>query len=384
MKVLFFVRALTVGGSERQLALSARGLAQRGHDVAIAVLYGGGALEALLQGSSVRILSIDKSGRWHLASPLAKMFRIFLRERPDVVYAFLPVQTTLAALLLPPYLKTRLVFGLRAALMDLRQYDRLHALAYRLEAWLSRRAHLIVANAAAVRADAMVRGMPADRIVVVPNGIDTDTMAPDRLAGDAQRQSWGIDKRAFVVGLVARLDPMKDHPTFLAAAAEFARHHPDAQFVCVGDGPAAYRDQLVALAQSLGLQRRIFWVGELHDLRAVYNAFDLVTLSSSFGEGFPNVVAEAMACGVPVAATDVGDVRTIIGRHGEVVPRRRPDLLSQAWARLRDRLMQDQDLRVNARNAIVSAFTVGAMAERTEAVLLHLCGHHTDAGSPAC
>jgi hypothetical protein len=91
-------------------------------------------------------------------APLVRLRRLFLSERPDLIYAFLPMQTTLAALLLPARLETKLVFGLRAGGMQLRHYDALNALTYRSEAWLSRRADLIIANARAVRADAIARG----------------------------------------------------------------------------------------------------------------------------------------------------------------------------------------------------------------------------------
>ena len=114
MKVLFLVRDLAVGGSQRQLAVLAAGLARHGHDVAVAVLYTGGALEGLLGDDGVRLLSIGKASRWHVMAPLVRLRRLFLRERPDLVYAFLPMQTTLAALLLPARLETKLVFGLRA------------------------------------------------------------------------------------------------------------------------------------------------------------------------------------------------------------------------------------------------------------------------------
>ena len=114
MKVLFLVRDLAVGGSQRQLAVLAAGLARHGHDVAVAVLYTGGALEGLLGDSGVRLLSIGKASRWHVMAPLVRLRRLFQSERPDLVYAFLPMQTTLAALLLPARLETKLVFGLRA------------------------------------------------------------------------------------------------------------------------------------------------------------------------------------------------------------------------------------------------------------------------------
>src|SRR5262249_55975595 len=158
-----------------------------------------------------------------------------------------------------------------------------------------------------VRANAAARGFPIDRVAVVPNGIDTDAMRPDAAAGRAQRRQWELPDSAFVIGCVARLDPMKDHTTLINAAAAFARANSDARFVCAGNGSPSYRDALTRLAGSLGLADRMRWVGEIDDVKAAYNAFDIATLPSAFGEGFPNVVGEAMACGVPVVATDVGD-----------------------------------------------------------------------------
>jgi glycosyltransferase involved in cell wall biosynthesis len=369
MKVLFLVRDLAVGGSQRQLALLAAGLARCGHDVAVAVLYAGGALEALLADSGVRLLPIEKSSRWHALAPLARLRRLFVSEGPDLVYAFLPTQTTLAALLLRPRCKTKLVFGVRAGGMQLDHYDTLSALTYRSEVWLSRRADLIIANARAVRADAVTRGLPRDRIAVVPNGIDTEMMQPDAAAGRAMRRAWGVSDDAFVIGCVARLDPMKDHANLLDAAARFAGKNPDARFVCVGTGETDYRDKLEAMANSLGLSDRLVWAGELGDVRAAYSAFDIATLTSAFGEGFPNVIGEAMACGAPVVATDVGDAREIVGKHGEVVASNAPELLCAGWERLRQRLARDHGLREAARNTIIGHYAVDAMVRRTEDIL---------------
>jgi glycosyltransferase involved in cell wall biosynthesis len=367
MKLLFLVRDLAVGGSQRQLALLAAALARRGHDVAVVVLYPGGALEALLGGSGVRLFSMAKSSRWHAVAPLLRLRRLFLSERPHVIYAFLPTQTTIAALLLPPRPGSKLVFGVRAAGMQLDHYDALNALTYRSETWLSGRADLIIANARAVRTDAIARGLPADRIAVVANGINTEVMRPDAAAGRALRRAWGLSDAAFVIGCVARLDPMKDHATLLSAAARFARENSDARFVCVGDGPL--RDELKKLAHSLALTDRIVWAGETADTRAAYNAFDIATLSSAFGEGFPNAVGEAMACGIPVAATDVGDVRAIAGGTGEVVPPKNPEALCAAWRRLRARRAREPALGEAARGAIVSNYGLEIMVRRTEEVL---------------
>jgi glycosyltransferase involved in cell wall biosynthesis len=366
MKVLFFIRSMVVGGSQRQLAMLAGGLARRGHEVAVAVFYTGGEIEAVRREAALQVVALGKGGRWDIIGPLRRLRHWLLTERPDVVYAFQPTQTAVAALLLPRRQRPRLVFGVRAAGMDGASYDRLSALTYRLEARLARRADLIIANARAGRADAIARGMPADRIAVIRNGIDTEAMRPNPAAGQAQRHAWGIPDDAFVIGCVARLDPMKDHATLLAAAARFAREHGDARFVCVGDGSRPYRDQLETLASSLGLAGRVLWAGEMSEVGPAYNAFDVATLPSAFGEGFPNVIGEAMACGIPVAATDVGDVRAIIGDLGEVVPARNPDLLCAGWMRLRRRIANNAIAREAIRHSIVLNYSIDSMVRRTE------------------
>src|SRR5262249_62125813 len=98
MKPLFLARDLAVGGGQRQLALLAAALARRGHDVAVGVLYPGGALEALLGGSGARLHSIAKSSRWHAVAPLLRLRRLFLCARPHVVYPFFATQTSIARL----------------------------------------------------------------------------------------------------------------------------------------------------------------------------------------------------------------------------------------------------------------------------------------------
>lgn len=384
MKILFFIRSLDIGGSQRQLTMLARGLAEHGHEVVVAVLYSGSAMESALHHSHVRLISLGKLGRWNVAGPLLRLWRLFLTQRPDVVYSFLPTQTTLAAMLLPPWLPTRLVFGIRAGGMELQQYDRLSAAMYKFEAWLSWRADLVIINARALRPDAIARGLPSGRIVVVPNGIDTRAMRPDPDARRDLRRMWGFGEADFVIGMVARLDPMKDHATFLAAAGAFARAQPAARFVCVGDGPAGYRSHLEDLARRRGLENRIVWTGEMSANRAVYSAFDIATLSSAFGEGFPNVIGEAMACGTPVVATDVGDVALIVGDCGEVVPPRRPDSLSAGWSRMRERLGGDHaDLQAKIRTRIVEHYDINRSVERTEQVLAALCAGRAGAAIAA-
>jgi glycosyltransferase involved in cell wall biosynthesis len=127
---------------------------------------------------------------------------------------------------------------------------------------------------------------------------------------------WGVRDDEKLVGVVARLDPMKDHATFLKAAGIVAASHERVKFACVGDGSDACRRELVRLAHEWGIADRIIWASARHDVWRVYNALDLAVSASRFGEGFPNAVAEAMATGVPCVVTDVGDSAAIVADTG--------------------------------------------------------------------
>lgn len=166
---------------------------------------------------------------------------------------------------------------------------------------------------------------------VIPNGFDTSVLKPDPEARQRLRQEWGIGDDELLVGLVARLDPVKDHLTFLKAARELADQEPGVRFVCVGSGPEAYQRQLHEATRSLGLTDHVIWTGARTDIVAVNNALDVATCAS-LSESFPNVVGEAMACGTPCVVTDVGDSGHLVGSTGVVVRPGDPAAMAAAWA----------------------------------------------------
>jgi glycosyltransferase involved in cell wall biosynthesis len=159
---------------------------------------------------------------------------------------------------------------------------------------------------------------------------------------------------------------MKDHANFLHAAAKLAHAHPQARFVCVGPGSGAYRDEMLALSAELGLTERLVWAGERTDMSRVYNALDLL-VSSSRTEGLPNVVAEAMATGVPCVVTDVGDSARIVGEYGWVCPPGDSDALARAIGEALVSLPVSPDL---IRQRICEHYSTASLVERTAQ---HLC-----------
>jgi glycosyltransferase involved in cell wall biosynthesis len=153
---------------------------------------------------------------------------------------------------------------------------------------------------------------------VVSNGIDTERFAPCAASRARFRERWSIRPGEKLVGVVGRLDPIKDHATFIRAARLLADRD-GVRFACVGDGPEPWRLTLQRLVAEHQLTARFVWVPGDADMTDVYNGLD-VLCSSSLSEGFPNVIGEAMSCGVPCVVTDVGDSARLVGRHGHVVP----------------------------------------------------------------
>jgi glycosyltransferase involved in cell wall biosynthesis len=361
-----------VGGAERQLVALAGGLRRAGHEVSVAVFYAGGAFEEELLREGVGVRDLAKRGRWDVVPFLTRTAALIRRERPDVVHSYLDSPNLVAALQKLAGRSVKIVWGLRSSKDDHRDYHWLSGVAAQLERIASPLADAIIANSEAGRRRAVEAGFRTRRIFVVPNGIDCERFYPDPSGRERIRAEWCVPATAPLVGLVARFDPVKDHTTFLRAAAEVAARRAEVRFACVGGGGSPeYHARLRQLAAELGLASRLTWTGERPVTRGEYSAFDVAVLSSRAGEGFPNVVAEAMACGRPVVATDSGDVRAIVGDAGSIVPPRDPEALAAGILELLARPGGEAaaDLSRRARERIDLGYSVSGLVRRTADVL---------------
>lgn len=315
MKLFFLIRSLDPGGAERQLAALGNGLARRGHEVHIGVFYPNGALEETLDGPTLHPL--NKTGRWDVIGLLARLTALVRKIRPDLAHGYLGTANLFLSLVKPFLRGTHVFWGVRASNMDHSKYSITHLLHWKMEALCSPLADCIVYNSKAGQAHAERSGFSSRRSVVIPNGIDTDYFVSDPASRSRLRSAWGIKPDEVLVGLPARLDPMKDHHTLLNAVKALSAQPHRLRFVCIGDGPC--RAELESRSRQLGLEELVQWAGEQKDMPAAYSALDICCLTSSFGEGFPNVLGEALSCGVPCIATDVGDARSIVGDCGTIV-----------------------------------------------------------------
>jgi glycosyltransferase involved in cell wall biosynthesis len=260
---------------------------------------------------------------------------------------------------------TKMVWGIRCSAWDVNQYDWVASMSFMLSCKLSRFADAIIVNSYSGRDYHEARGYPAEKMMVIPNGIDTARFYFDPVARAQLRSNWGIGEHQKLIGLVGRLDPVKDHQTFLRAAALLAEGCPHFRFICVGDGPAEYKSRLVDLAGALKLTGYVTWVDSRDDIFRLYSAMDLL-VSSSCGEGSSNVIGEAMACGVPCVVTNVGDSAQLVADQGTIVKPKDPEGLMAAM----DKMLNDTEHNpVQIRNKIVTNYSVEHLVIRTEALL---------------
>ncbi len=357
-----------MGGAERYLASLSIGLARRGHEVAVAVFYGGGAFEREIAMAGVEVVDLAKRGRWDVLGFGARWVRLLRTRRPDIVYGVLTIPS-LVALLARPVAHAAPVWGVQTTGYTAVATDWLDRVTGRAEVGLARRSSVVIANSAAGRDDLVGRGVPASLVHVVPNGVDIDRFRRDPVAGARLRAEWGFTADERVVGIVGRVDPVKDHSTFLLAAAQVSRARDNVRFAVVGGGRADYLDQLRREAESLGIAPRVHFAGSRDDIPAVMSALDVV-VSSSTSEGMSNVVVEAMACGTAVVVTDVGDSASVVGATGRVVPVADPDALGAAALAELGRLDADEEgVRESVRARIESAYTLDLLVTRTEQLL---------------
>jgi len=172
-------------------------------------------------------------------------------------------------------------------------------------------------------------GYNANKICLIPNGYNLNDFTPDIDAGENLRNLLGLNRSDKVIGFVARFDPMKDHQNLFVALCKLRERGITPKCILVGTGMTIDNQKITHLLNKFSLMDQVILLGRRNDIPAVMNALDFHVLSSS-SEAFPNVLAEAMACGTPCISTDVGDAASILGSVGKVVPCRDPSALATA------------------------------------------------------
>jgi glycosyltransferase involved in cell wall biosynthesis len=296
--------------------------------------------------------------------------RLVRRLEPDILQGWM-YHSNLAALAAAATLPTKVpvLWNIRGSHCRLRAEKPATAAAIWMSARLSSRPDRIVNNS---RLSASLHeqelGFARGKWEFIPNGFDLDRFPPAPGARQELRAELGIPPEAPLVGILGRDHPMKDHANFLRAAALARLAMPDLHFVMAGAGLDPQNPVLRQLISALGLGGNVHLLGERRDTPRLCAAFDLAT-SSSWAEGFPNAIGEAMSCAVPCVVTDAGDCRRLVGRTGLIVPPRDAAALARGWLELlRAAPAAREALGRAARLRIVEHFSLRNVAAQYESL----------------
>lgn len=312
---------LRVGGAEAMLERLVTAEPRLAETPIVVSLLPGGRHVETLRAAGIRVVELRFDNVLGIPAGLIRLARLIARHRPEVVQGWMyhgDLAALVALLISGRRRRTRLLWGIRCADLDLGRYGRQLGLVVRACARLSGQPDIVTANSVAGLEAHLRLGYRPRRAEVVANGIDTDRFRPDPAARLAVRAELGLPAEGVVLAHVARVDPAKDHEGFLAAMDML----PDLRAMTIGAGT----ERLPARPNVLGL-------GQRNDVARLLAAADIV-VSSSTTEGFSNAIAEGMACGLPAVATDVGDARIIVDDTGLLVPAGDPAAFAQAVRRL--------------------------------------------------
>jgi len=372
LKIVHLINGLFTGGAEMMLARLVERMDRSRFEITVITLLASGRLEPRFEQMGVEVLSLGMRRGVPDPRAIVRCSRLLRRLSPDCVQSWMYHSDLLALLAAQLAGAPQIIWGIRSSGAE--GCAAATGPLIQLCALLSRLPDAIVANSEAGRLAHERLGYDARRIVVIPNGFDLEAFRPEAEARRGVRAELGVAADAVLIGLVGRLHPVKDHETFFRAAGRIEKQIPAAQFLLCGTDVVWGNPGISRMLPENGLRRKIHLLGERRDIARLTAALDVAT-SCSRSEGFPNVIGEAMACGVPCVATDAGDSARIVGDTGIVVPRGDPAALAGGCERLL-RLTPEarRALGERARRRVAERFDIGASARRYEELYASLAG----------
>ena len=292
---------------------------------------------------------------------VVRLARLLHRERPGVIQTWMYHSNLIGGIAARLSVPAPVVWGIHHTEHDARTEKRTTLWTVAVGARLSRRLPArIVCCSESARRQHEQRGYATEKLMFIPNGFDTGTFRPDPTARFEVRRELGIGPDTLLVGRFARYATQKDYPNFFRAVAILKDRCPGVHFVLCGYRMDEANAELVSVVEAYGLRGRCHLLGIRRDMPRLTASLDLA-VQSSITEAFPLVLGEALACGVPCVATDVGDSAAIIGESGRIVPPRDPEALAAACRELlelspeaRARMGQSGRLRIQERYELVS------------------------------
>lgn len=317
--VLHIITGLSTGGAERALYnVLAGGLGQK-FETTVLSLRDEGSMGGLIRDLGVPVHSLYMRQSIPTPVTVTRLRKIVREIRPDLIQGWMYHGNLAASVAARLALgRPAVAWNVRQSLYELKTEKPITRQVIRANRLWSGKTNAIIYNSCLSRSQHETFGFQGSRAMVIPNGFDPDLFLAHPETGTAVRNELGMPDDVVVVGHVARFHPMKDHASFLRAAVRVTQENPATRFLLVGREVSLSNPALADIVPPELLGRFVF-TGERSDVQRLMQAMDIFCLSSR-SEAFPNVLGEAMACGVPCVTTNVGDSADIVGDSGIVVP----------------------------------------------------------------
>lgn len=313
-----------------------------------------------LNGIDVHYLSI-KQGSINFMK-IFWLWRLIRRIQPTIVHTWMYHANVLGGICARLAGVSAVVWGIRSSLLEVGKSKPSSILLMRLSAYLSWFVPKSIVCCAVCAADVHASiGYNASKIVVIANGFSLSELKPDPDSGERIRSNLAISKCSLILGMVGRFDSYKDHFNLLQALALLKMNGIKFKCLLVGSGLTYENIQLNEWVASCSLVDDLYLLGHQTNINEMMNVFDFHVLSSC-SEAFPNVIAEAMACGTPCITTDVGDAALIVGDTGWVVPISNPVALAHTIKIATEESLSQRLRRGHmARHRIATFFSLDSM-----------------------
>jgi glycosyltransferase involved in cell wall biosynthesis len=381
-RVAHVITGLNTGGAETMLykllaASQAGGAGGAGRfEAEVISLTDCGAVAEKIEALGVPVRALGMMRGLPNPAGLARLARWLRRRRPSLIQTWLYHADLIGGVIGKSLVGVPVVWNVRSGDLTKVLDNRMTLLTLRACAALSRRVpDAIVSCSESATAAHVEIGYDAGKITTIPNGFDLAAFHPDAGARASVRRELGLGPDAPLVGLVARFDDLKDHRTFIRAAARLRAAVPAAHFLLCGPGVEWANEQLAEWIRVAGVAESFHLLGRRDDVPRLNAALDVAALTSR-SEGFPNVLGEAMACGVPCVSTDAGEARLIVGDTGLIVPVGDDEGLAAGWRKM---LTLDAAARREvgeaARRRILERYSLPAVAAKYEALYEGLLTH---------
>lgn len=331
ISIMHVTNGLGNGGAEGVLARLC--LNDRVNSHLVVSLSGPGKYAEVLRDGGVSVAVLGIRGSWSFLRGLCRLISLGIRYRPRVIQSWMPHSDLLSSVLRLFIPSAKLVWSIRHSTYPKDSSKITTRMIVRFLALISSFApsQIVSCSEAGVQAH-MEFGYEASKFLVIPNGADLSYFQPRNWSAVNPRPPAKTPEVRFA--MLGRYHPQKDHITFLKAIQIARRNISGFTVKIAGIEPASARVLLTQSCSFLGIADVVSILGEVKNPAGFLGEHDFLVSSSSSGEGFPNVIIEAMASEVIPISTDVGDAKAIIGDTGRVVPPRSPDALADAlrWA----------------------------------------------------